>query len=69
MYSYRADYLTLGTMVDWTAQVDDGDGDLPSIGGSIRLSRGQTQGLAPTLVMHMIGQTIDAMQNRAVMPA
>lgn len=66
IYTYKASYLLLGTMLDWTAHVRaDGRTDA-RIGGSIRLSRGQTRSIAPTLVEHMVAQAIDAMCVAAV---
>ena len=64
-YSYKASYLLLGTMVDWTAHVHAGSAAPARIGGSIRLSRGQTRGTVPKLVVLMVVQAIDAIQAAA----
>lgn len=69
VYTYKADYLLLGTMVDWTANVRAGGRALARIGGSIRLSRGQTRNVVPKLVSHMVAQAIDAMRGPTVVPA
>lgn len=61
VYSYQATYLTLGTMVDWTAQAGPQGQVQAGLGGSIRLSRGQTRGMASTLVVFMVTQAIDAL--------
>jgi hypothetical protein len=68
LYSYKASYLVLGPMVDWTADIRAGAGALARICGSIRLSRGQTRRVAPALVTHMVSQAIDGLQ-AAAMPA
>ncbi|MBI5258859.1 MAG: hypothetical protein HY855_20305 [Burkholderiales bacterium] len=60
--TWQADYLLRGALVDWIAQVDTGNGTGPQLAGAIHLSRGQTRGLAPTLVAHMVGQSIDALE-------
>jgi len=61
VYSYQASYLMLGTMVDWTAQAGPQGQVQAGMGGSIRLSRGQTRGMASTLVVFMVTQAIDAL--------
>jgi hypothetical protein len=61
VYSYQANYLMLGTMVDWTAQAGPQGQVQEGLGGSIRLSRGQTRGMASTLVVFMVTQAIDAL--------
>ncbi len=61
VYSYQASYLMLGTMVDWTAQAGPQGHEQAGMGGSIRLSRGQTRGMAAKLVVFMVTQSIDAL--------
>lgn len=61
VYSYQASYLMLGTMVDWTAQAGPPGQVQAGMGGSIRLSRGQTRGMAASLVVFMVTQAIDAL--------
>lgn len=69
LFSYRANYLRLGPMVDWSADVRAGAGSPAHIGGSIRLSRGQTPNLVPSLVTLMVAQAIDALQPAEAAPA
>jgi hypothetical protein len=62
LFSYRGSYLVLGPMVDWSADVQGGAGVLARICGSIRLSRGQTRSVVPSLVTLMVAEAIDALQ-------
>lgn len=68
LYSYRASYLMLGPMVDWSADIRAAAGVLSRICGSIRLSRGQTRSVAPALVTFMVAQAIDALQGAEAAP-
>lgn len=68
LYSYRASYLMLGPMVDWSADVRAGAGALARICGSIRLSRGQTRSVVPSLVTLMVAEAIDALQVAGATP-
>jgi hypothetical protein len=63
LFSYRGRYLVLGPMVDWSADVQAEEaGALARICGSIRLSRGQTRSVVPSLVTLMVAEAIDALQ-------
>lgn len=62
LFSYRGRYLVLGPMVDWSADVQAEAGVLARICGSIRLSRGQTRSVVPSLVTLMVAEAIDALQ-------
>ncbi len=64
-YAYTARYKLLGTMIDWQAQVQAGDNAGARVAGSIRLSRGQTHHVAPTLVNLMVAQAIDRLGSEA----
>jgi hypothetical protein len=69
IYTYTASYQLLGAMVTWTAQLRGGgrgrSGARSTVGGSIHLRRGQTRGIAPTLITHVVTQAIDTLMGAA----
>jgi D-alanyl-D-alanine carboxypeptidase len=63
LFTYTASFRMLGAMVHWSAKFRErGPGHATATAtGSIHLRRGQSRGIAPTLVAHLVVQAIDTL--------